>query len=110
MFYGFWPPQDVDHINGDRADNRISNLRLATRSENLRNKRKFPTNTSGYVGVYCYWQRGNWNARISVNGRNINLGYFATKEDAAQARAEAERKYWGEYAISCKDIDAVRKA
>ena len=99
IFHGAWPTDDVDHINGDREDNRIANLRLATRSENLRNKRKFPKNKSGYVGVSFYKERGNWNAKIGVNGKYINLGYFSTKEEAAKARAEAEKKYWGEYAI-----------
>ena len=99
--YGAWPTDDVDHINGDRKDNRIVNLRLSTRSENLRNRKKFPRNKSGYVGVSFYKQRENWNARIGINGRYINLGYFNTKEEAAEARAEAEKKYWGDYAITC---------
>jgi len=100
IVYGVWPSDDVDHINGDRTDNRICNLRLSTRSENLRNKKKFPRNTSGYVGVSFFKERNNWNAKIGVNGKYINLGYFKTKEDAAKARAKAELKYWGEYAIT----------
>lgn len=99
--YGAWPTDDVDHINGDRKDNRIVNLRLSTRSENLRNRKKFPRNKSGYVGVSFCKQRENWNARIGINGRYINLGYFNTKEEAAEARAEAEKKHWGDYAITC---------
>jgi hypothetical protein len=110
MVNGVWPEHDIDHVNGVRADNRICNLRLATRSENLRNKRKFPRNTSGYVGVYFYKQRDNWNARISINNKNINLGYFPTVEKAAKARAEAEHKYWGEYSISRMSGPNVRMA
>ena len=100
MHYGVWPENDVDHINGDRADNRIFNLRCSTRSENLRNRRKFPKNKSGYVGVSFCNRRGKWNARIGVNGRYINAGYFDTKEEAAKARAKAEEKYWGEYSVA----------
>ena len=110
MVHGVWPEHDIDHVNGVRTDNRICNLRLATRSENLRNTRKFPKNTSGYVGVYFYKQRDNWNARISINNKQINLGYFPTIESAAKARAEAEHKYWGEYSISRMGGANVRMA
>lgn len=110
MANGVWPEHDVDHINGDRTDNRLCNLRLATRSENLRNKRRFPKNRSGYVGVSFCETRKKWNARIGINGVYKNLGYFETKESAAAARAKAERVYWGDYAISESENGGLRVA
>jgi len=93
MHYGRWPNGHIDHINGDRADNRISNLREVDHLENRRNCRPSKANSSGVTGV-CWWPRDNkWNAQIMVNYRKINLGYFDTIEQAAAARKEAERKY-----------------
>lgn len=88
MIYHGIVPNDVDHINGDRADNRISNLRSATRSENLRNRsaNKRPTK-SGIVGVYLV-PSGRWQVYICQK----SLGTFATKEEAIHARRAAEAK------------------
>lgn len=81
----------VDHINGDKNDNRLANLRLVTCSENLRNMPKSKKNASGVVGVQR--DREKWAARIQVNGKRIHLGQFATIEAAVQARKVAEVKY-----------------
>jgi hypothetical protein len=91
MHYGVWPTQLIDHINGDRADNRIVNLRQTTQSENMRNRRKSTNNTSGYVGVYKVGAK--WRARISVDSKNMNLGIYDTIEQAVQARKQAEIDY-----------------
>lgn len=98
LFYGKWPDRQVDHINGDRSDNRISNLRLATNSENLCNRRKPRNNTSGYKGVSWIKRYGAWQATIRVKGKNKNLGLFATREGAADAYRQAALRYHGEFA------------
>lgn len=92
---GSWPPKgmDIDHINGDRADNRWCNLRIATRSQNNMNK-------SGVQGVYMRaYRSGNtkWHARITVGGRVILLGHFDAEADAVAARQAAEIEHFGEY-------------
>lgn len=87
-------PLQIDHINGDRRDNRPSNLRLATNTENLQNRRGLSSNnTSGYRGVY--WSRAakKWVASIRVNRKNHHLGCFIELEDAAAARKKAERVF-----------------
>ena len=73
----------IDHINGKRSDNRISNLRLVTQAENSRNMKMLRTNTSGVTGVTLGKKMKKWRARISdSNGQRIHLGYFHTKEEA----------------------------
>ena len=80
-----------DHINRNRLDNRRENLRSCTQQENLLNRGVSKNNTSGYTGVY---KRNNkWCARININGKQINLGTFATFEEAKQARMLAEVEY-----------------
>ena len=93
MTYGYWPQErglTIDHINGDRADNRLSNLRCVPQSLNQRNKAMPRSNTSGVMGVYNY-PEGKWTARIRVNGKHIVLGSFREKEHAVIARRAAER-------------------
>lgn len=84
---------EVDHINNDTLDNRRSNLRLATRSENAQNRRSAQSNArSGLRGVHWHGQKGKWWARMCVGGKRYSLGLFETKEEAARAvsRARAE--------------------
>lgn len=87
---GEWPRDEVDHINGIRTDNRIANLRHATRAENGRNQRRPHDNSTGAIGVAFYRHDGTWQARISTGGRSIHLGYFDTKAEAIAARLKAE--------------------
>lgn len=87
----------VDHINHNPLDNRKSNLRVCTNSQNNMNKGKQSNNTSGYRGVDWHKQNNKWHARIHVNKRKIHLGYFDTKEEAIEARKQAELEYFGEY-------------
>lgn len=95
VFFGEWPTHDIDHINRDRADNRLVNLRAATRSENLRNTGLGHRNRSGVTGVSWARERAQWNAKIGVNGKQVNLGYFDTLEQAVEARRSGEALYWG---------------
>ena len=90
--------QEVDHANGNPLDNRRSNLRLCTHSENAFNKRMMKNNTSGFKGVG--WDKANqkWTAIISMNGKSIHLGRFPDAEDAALSYNEAATKYFGKFA------------
>ena len=88
---GEWPPQFVDHINGVRDDNRWSNLRPATRSENNQNVRRARAgNRTGLLGVCRYRKR--FKAQIRVDGRNLCLGTFDTPEQAHEAYLAAKRR------------------
>ena len=81
-------PDFVDHINGDRADNRLGNLRTVSRSGNAKNKSTTEGKEDGDVGVSL--RNGKWRARISDSGRLIQLGTFETKAEALAARRAAE--------------------
>jgi hypothetical protein len=97
LYYGYWPSNYIDHINRDRKDNSINNLREASPSENGYNS--VQVNSHGYKGV-TWRDRKNkpWLAKIRVSGKRINLGSFETKEAAAQAYEEACIKYHGRFA------------
>ena len=89
--FGVMPENDIDHINGNPADNRLENLRLATRAENKQNLRKPRTdNKSGYLGVSK--NRKKWIAQIGINGKYHHLGSFDTPELAHEAYLEAKTK------------------
>lgn len=90
---------DVDHINGNRLDNRKSNLRICTRSQNLMNRHK-SVGTSGVIGVVFDKSRNKWASRIKINSKHINLGRFANKGDAILMRLLAEDKYFKQYGSS----------
>lgn len=88
----------VDHIDGNKLDNRKSNLRICCNADNLKNRVKLPSNnTSGILGVRYRADRNKWYAEIQFNKQKINLGSYAEKEDAIKARLEAEIKYFGKY-------------
>lgn len=84
-------PVEIDHINGDKTDNRIENLRNVTRAENMRNCRRYSSNSSGVTGVYFDKRSGKWAAAIRSGGRHIGLGLFAEKRIAVSARLKAQR-------------------
>lgn len=90
---GTSPENEIDHINGDRLDNRIENLRDVTSLENARNQRLSKANKSGFVGVCFDKNCKKWNASIMVHKRQISLGRFHRKKDAVAARSAAEKKY-----------------
>jgi HNH endonuclease len=95
---GRWPKHDIDHINGNPADNRWSNIRPATRSQNSANKGRDPVNTSGYKGVHLCGFTGLWRARIKFKGKSTCLGRFTSPEAAHAAYAKAARRIYGAYA------------
>jgi len=91
--HGTWP-RSIDHVNGNKTDNRRDNLRNCTQAQNGQNRTvKNKNNRSGIPGVSWYSSRGKWTAGITVNRKTIHLGYFDTKETAAMARAEAKKSY-----------------
>ena len=89
MMNGRWPESDIDHINGDRKDNRISNLRDVPNCENARNQRLHVTNTSGHAGVTFHKKSRKWLAQIIYQGQHHYLGVFHNLEDAVTARKAA---------------------
>jgi hypothetical protein len=92
-----WPREQIDHINGDRSDNRISNLREATLSQNASNRKRRADNACGFKGVYRS-ARGRFEARMRVNGQLKYLGHFNTAEEAHAAYCAAAYKLHGEFA------------
>lgn len=91
METGEWPEQ-IDHIDGARGNNRWANLRDVSHQENMRNKRLFESNKSGLPGVWWDGRRSKWRAYVGVNGRNKTLGEYNSFGAAARARAEAAAK------------------
>jgi hypothetical protein len=90
--HGEWPKGLIDHINGNKSDNRIDNLRDVFADGNSQNVRK-PNirNKSGFMGVI--WFQNKWRASMSVNGKSKWLGDYSTPEEAHQVYLEAKRKY-----------------
>ena len=92
FYHGVWPSKQIDHINGNRLDNRISNLRDVTCKENLWNRHS----TGGknpYVGVSAIKGTTLWQAHIGFNGKQKNLGRYKTPEDARTAYLDAKKIY-----------------
>jgi hypothetical protein len=93
LVHGPIPPgMEIDHIDHDHTNNRIDNLRLVTRKENMRNQARYPTNKTGVNGVRLL-PHGRYQARIHIDGHEKSLGNFKTLEEAAAARAAADRLY-----------------
>jgi hypothetical protein len=93
LHYGRWPAGQIDHINGDRRDNRIANLRDFDRSTNLQNMRGATKRSStGLIGATRHYT-GKFRAVIHVDGRQKNLGVFGTPEEAHEAYLAAKRVY-----------------
>lgn len=95
--HGEWPEQQIDHINGNKKDNRISNLRTATNAQNAYNTKIRSNNTSGYKGVTLFKPTGKYAAKLRIPGKIINLGYFDTAKEAAEEYSKASKKYHGEF-------------
>ena len=91
LHFSQWPTGQIDHINGDRSDNRIENLRDVINAENAKNMSLSKSNSSGVCGVYRHSQTKKWTAQINVNGRAIGLGCFDLFSEAVIARKAAER-------------------
>ena len=91
--HGVWPADQIDHINGIRADNRIANLREATSAQNHQNQTHGQGNASGRIGVTWCEPCKKWRALIRVDGVQVHLGVFANIADAIAARAKAKAEY-----------------
>ncbi|WP_303678303.1 HNH endonuclease [Ralstonia mannitolilytica] len=90
--HGKWPEHEIDHINGIRTDNRMSNLRDVSRADNMQNMRKPKAySATGMLGVALF--RGKFKAEIRVNGKKRHLGVFDTAEDAHAAYMAAKRQH-----------------
>lgn len=89
---------EVDHINGDKLDNRRCNLRLCTHQQNAFNQKRRRTNTSGYIGVSPVKSKSSYEAYIHIRGRKYHIGVFTTARHAARVRDRVARLLFGEYA------------
>lgn len=101
--HGTEPSGEIDHINGLRDDNRIANLRVVTRSQNMMN---------ADIGIGCHWhsRQRRWQALIRAEGKRLFLGTFATKEEAKAAYELARQKLHGEFSFVEKPAPAVQEA
>jgi hypothetical protein len=89
---GAFPVADVDHVDGDRSNNRWANLRQASRAENLQNLGRSTSAKSGVRNVYFYAPSGKWQAKVTVDGRSRSFGYFQSIPEAAAAAAAGKRE------------------
>lgn len=96
--HGVWPAGRLDHRDTDGDNNRLTNLRPATQSQNRGNSRRSRRNASGVKGVYLDKRTGRWVAEVQVGGRRRYLGSFALKADAGDAYCEAAKEAFGEFA------------
>lgn len=92
VYYGEWP-DSIDHINGNRSDNRISNMRSVVAQDNSKNAAIRSDNTSGHIGVHWHTLAGKWAASIKGGGKMRHLGLFDDMAFAIAARKRAETKY-----------------
>jgi hypothetical protein len=90
---GAWPDAQIDHQDGDKLNNAISNLRSVTQWENTKNAALSSHNTSGVTGVAFDKRSGKWRARVHHNYRDVFCRLYSTKEEAIAARRVAEKDY-----------------
>lgn len=88
----------IDHINGNKLDNRKQNLRVCTQKENIFNRKPLHNKSSKYKGVGFYKRTKQWQARITINGKLIHLGMFSTEKEAALVYNKAAKKFFGKHA------------
>jgi hypothetical protein len=105
---GEWPSTSIDHEERNRADNRWSKLRPATRSQQTANQGLNTRNKSGCKGVYWDKERDLWRAIIEVDGREHNLGRYADFEKAVAARKAGEKKFHGDFANHARRAPEAR--
>jgi hypothetical protein len=96
--HGAWPSREIDHIDCNGRNNRISNLRIATRSENCANTRRYVSNSSGFKGVDFHKRTGKFRARIRKDRSLHHLGFFETPEEAFAAYSEAAKHRFKDFA------------
>jgi len=95
--HGRWPVDQLDHVNGIKSDNRLTNLREASRAENKCNTKRPATNTSGFKGVTWHIHTKRWVARLTINRRRVHLGYFSTADEAHTAYCTAAAQRYGRF-------------
>lgn len=100
MVHGHWPENTIDHVNRVRSDNRLVNLREATRRENQQNHPVRTDNKSGHRGVFWHHTANLWWAYINHAGKRTTVGYFKDKDDAIAARKAAEQHMYTHVACS----------
>ena len=98
--YGKMPDEEIDHINHCRSDNRLDNLRLASRMDNGANLPIKRNNTSGVSGVSWATREQKWEVHLMRNGVRYNLGQFSDFDQAVAARRAAEQEHFGDFAPS----------
>jgi hypothetical protein len=94
-FHGVFPTENIDHINGNKSDNRIENLREATTSQNCHNRGLPKNNTSGLKGIR--YKKNRWEASISIDGKRKYLGRYKTKEEALNVYNDYGEKHMKEF-------------
>ena len=104
LYYGVWPKLLIDHIDGVGDNNKISNLREATQTQNMWNTEKQKRNKSGFKGVHLCKRTKRFCAHICLNGKNINLGYFDTAEEASKVYQDAVKENRGHFLGNQNDI------
>jgi hypothetical protein len=97
LYYGCWPPETIDHINGDKADNRLCNLRLASSAENNRNVQAQRARSSSFKGVWR--NKKKWVSYITIDGRRLKVGSFDSAEAAAIAYDARAIEHFGRFAF-----------
>ena len=94
IWHGKELPQFINHINRDKVDNRIENLRPATRSENMHNKDTSKRSASGHRGVMWYAPTKEWLARLMVDGQSYDLGKYPTAKEASEAYEQTKQEFF----------------
>ncbi|MDE1138144.1 MAG: HNH endonuclease [Paraburkholderia tropica] len=110
IHFGEWPSRLVDHEDGDRSNNKLSNLRLATFSQNQWNMGKPRRNKSGIKGVSLNRATGKWCASVKANNKSYYVGTFDLLDDAAKAVAAKREELHGHYANHGAKMATARKA
>lgn len=90
MYYGYYPDFYLDHYDGDKTNNAISNIRPSTPSQNQKNRGKNRNNSSGSNGVYLQ-SNGKWRVRVKMNGRLLSLGTYCTYSEACKVRKDYDK-------------------
>ena len=100
------PGKQVDHINGNGLDNRRSNLRICSQSQNMMNRKKH-TSSSKFKGVSWNKERKRWSSQIKLRGKQTHLGYFNCEKEAAEVYDNSANRMFGEYALTNKMLGLI---